>query len=204
MSIATKYKKNRSKPSWIKRHISDQYVKSAIADGYRARSAYKLIEINNKYNILHNARIALDLGCSPGSWLQVLRRYLANDSKIIGVDILDTDFIDGVHIIKGDFTSAIVQQSLDYKFDLILSDMSPNLTGISLIDASNCLSLVGSVIQFAAHHLNNGGKCVIKYFNLAQIDSVLNEIHKLFKRVKIVKPAASRAASAECYLVVFN
>lgn len=196
----------RLKPSsraWIERQLEDPYVHRAQMDGFRSRAAYKLLEIDEKYNILQRQSLIVDLGCAPGGWIQAaLRKKCAT---IIGVDLLPLAPITGAHVIEGDFTDANILSQIralmQGKADLILSDMAPNTTGHADVDHIRIVSLLEHAVQFAFEELKPGGAFVGKIFQGgAQADLLLRLKHG-FQKVVHFKPKASRAESSELYLI---
>ena len=172
MPVATK--KLRSNRAWIERHINDPFVKRSRQEGYRARSVYKLIELNEKEKLIRPGMCVVDLGAAPGSWTQVVREKLAGKDgevrgTIIAMDILPMDPIDGVTFLQGDFREQEVADKLteiigDKQVDLVLSDMAPNLSGIAAADAARCLLLNELALEFCLEHLKDNGVFVTKVF----------------------------------------
>lgn len=209
MPVATK--KLRSNRAWIERHINDPFVKRSRADGYRARSVYKLIELNDKEKLIKPGMTVVDLGAAPGSWTQVVREKLAGKDgevrgKIIAMDILPMDPIDGVTFLQGDFREQEVADQLsaivgDRQVDLVLSDMAPNLSGIAAADAARCLLLNELALEFCLLHLKDKGVFVTKVFQGSGFSQYVETLKKHFKTVLTRKPEASRDSSAEVYMV---
>ena len=209
MPVATK--KLRSNRAWIERHIIDPFVKRSRADGYRARSVYKLIELNDKEKLIKPGMTVVDLGAAPGSWTQVVREKLAGKDgevrgKIIAMDILPMDPIDGVTFLQGDFREQEVADQLsaivgDRQVDLVLSDMAPNLSGIAAADAARCLLLNELALEFCLLHLKDNGVFVTKVFQGSGFSQYVETLKKHFKTVLTRKPEASRDSSAEVYMV---
>ena len=207
MPVATK--KLRSNRAWIERHINDPFVKRSRADGYRARSVYKLIELNDKEKLIKPGMTVVDLGAAPGSWTQVVREKLAGKDgevrgKIIAMDILPMDPIDGVTFLQGDFREQEVADQLsaivgDRQVDLVLSDMAPNLSGIAA--AARCLLLNELALEFCLLHLKDNGVFVTKVFQGSGFSQYVETLKKHFKTVLTRKPEASRDSSAEVYMV---
>jgi 23S rRNA (uridine2552-2'-O)-methyltransferase len=187
-------------------HVNDHYVKSAANAGYRSRAAYKLLEIDQKFNLFKNVKKAVDLGCAPGSWSQVILQKISADSSVVGVDLLEIDPIHNLHFIQGDFTTdeilaQLVEAIGDKVVDLVVSDMAPNLSGIKGVDQARGAHLVELVFEFARDYLVTGGKCVIKVFHGGEFDSLVKQMRSLFNQVVIFKPDASRSKSSETYLL---
>lgn len=209
MPVATK--KLRSNRAWIERHINDPFVKRSRQEGYRARSVYKLIELNEKEKLIRPGMCVVDLGAAPGSWTQVVREKLAGKDgevrgTIIAMDILPMDPIDGVTFLQGDFREQEVADKLteiigDKQVDLVLSDMAPNLSGIAAADAARCLLLNELALEFCLEHLKDNGVFVTKVFQGSGFSQYVETLKKHFKTVLTRKPEASRDTSAEVYMV---
>ena len=191
--------------------MTDPFVKSAAAQGYRARSAFKLSEIDDKDHLLRPGMTVIELGAAPGSWTQVARQRLAGADgrirgRIIALDVLPMDPIAGVVFIQGDFREQEVADRFGAelagaKADLILSDLSPNLSGIAVADAARGLHLLELTLEFALLHLRPGGALLVKAFQGSGFSQFVAELKKHFASVAARKPAASRAESAETYLL---
>jgi 23S rRNA (uridine2552-2'-O)-methyltransferase len=204
-------KKHRSKRAWIQRHVTDPFVKAATAQGYRARSAFKLIEIDDKDHLLRPGLAVVDLGAAPGSWAQVVRQRLAGADghvrgRIVALDLLPMDPLPDVVFIQGDFREQEVADRLaealaGEKVDLVLSDLSPNLSGIAAADAARGMHLLELALEFAAAQLKPGGTLLVKAFQGSGFSQFVAELKKCFSSVSVRKPAASRAESAETYLL---
>ncbi|MCU0952556.1 MAG: RlmE family RNA methyltransferase [Burkholderiaceae bacterium] len=204
-------KKNKSNPQWIRRHVTDPYVKAAAQHGYRSRAAYKLIEIDDKDRLLKPGSVVIDLGAVPGSWTQVVRQRLTGKDgmlkgRIIALDLLPLDPVPEVIFIEGDFrddeVAARLAAALDgAKADLILSDMAPNLSGIAVADAARSSHLCELAIEFAQNHLKPSGVLLIKAFQGSGYSQLVEMLKKTFATVAVRKPSASRAESAETYLL---
>ncbi len=204
-------KKLRSNPAWIKRHINDPFVKQSVRDGYRARSVYKLMEIDDKDKIIKKGMTVVDLGAAPGSWTQIVKERLTGkdgriEGRIIAMDILPMEEISGVTFIQGDFREQEVADELaelvgGERVDVVLSDMAPNLSGIAAADASRCLLLNELALEFAKEHLKPTGSFVCKVFQGSGYSQFVEQCKKTFRRVAARKPEASRTSSAEVYIV---
>jgi 23S rRNA (uridine2552-2'-O)-methyltransferase len=193
-------------------HINDPYVKLAQKEGFRARAAYKLKEIDEQEKLIKPGQVIVDLGCTPGSWAQYTRRKLAGadgggiNGTIIGLDILPMEPIADVQYIQGDFREEEVLTQLDEvlsgrKADLVLSDMAPNLSGISHADAARMEHLIDLAIEFSQLHLKPGGALVVKCFKDMGFTQILEKFRTEFKTVKQIKPKASRDKSSEIFLL---
>lgn len=205
-------KKLRSNPEWIKRHINDPFVKQSVKDGYRARSAYKLTELDDKDKLFKPGMTVVDLGAAPGSWSQVVRQRLTNkktgelEGKIIAMDILPMDPIEGVTFLQGDFREQEVADQLEAllqgeKVDVVVSDMAANLSGVAAADAARCLLLNELALEFAQTNLKPNGTFVCKVFQGSGFSQFVEACKKTFRKVSTRKPEASRTTSAEVYLV---
>lgn len=204
-------KKNKSNPQWIRRHVTDPYVKAAQQHGYRSRAAYKLIEIDDKDHLFKPGAVVIDLGAVPGSWAQVVRERLATKDgqfkgRLIALDILPMDPLPDVQFIQGDFREDEVAAQLatalaGVKADVILSDMAPNLSGIGLADAVRSAHLCELAIEFARQHLKPSGVLLVKAFQGSGYSQLVELLKKTFVTVTVRKPPASRAESAETYLL---
>lgn len=204
-----KTKKNKLVKAWVNQHVNDHYVHLAKKDGYRSRAAYKLLEIDEIDNLFSKVKVIIDLGCAPGSWSQVALKKIGARGLVIGVDILEMIPIPGVRFIQGDFTeietfNELIKEINNEKVDLILSDMSPNLSGIKNIDQAKLAYLVELVLDFAAKHLKTGGNCLIKVFNGLEFNNLIKLARKDFTEVFIRKPNSSRSKSSETYLLCKN
>lgn len=195
--------KDESSKRWIERQLSDPYVQRAKAENYRARAAYKLIEIDEKTGVLGGARRVADLGCAPGGWLQVcLRRGV---KEIVGIDLLPVDPLPGAHVVQGDISEqedvARMMEGLTGPPDLILSDMAANTTGHKQTDSLRTAALVEMALYFATEHLAPGGNFCSKVFQGGATPDTMNQLKHMFRTVKHVKPPASRAGSPELFVV---
>jgi 23S rRNA (uridine2552-2'-O)-methyltransferase len=198
--------RTKSSASWLSRHISDPFVKQAQKDGYRARSAYKLIELNEKDRLIRPGMRIMDLGSAPGGWSQVAGKIVGERGRVLATDILPMDALVNVDFIQGDFTEdVIVQQVLDWlggaKFDLIISDMAPNTTGIDSADAAKSIYLLELALDTVRRTLKSHANFAAKMFQGSGSDQYLKELRAHFEKVMIRKPAASRKESREVYIV---
>lgn len=204
--------KNKSNQNWLHDHINDPYVKLAQKDGFRARAAYKLKEIDEAEKLIKPGQVIVDLGCTPGSWAQYTRRKLSGKEgggitgTIIGLDILPMEPIADVHFIQGDFREDVVLDQLALvlegrKTDLVLSDMAPNLSGIPTADAARMEHLIDLAIEFSQMHLKPGGALLVKCFKDMGFTQMVEKFRTEFKTVKQIKPKASRDKSSEIFLL---
>jgi 23S rRNA (uridine2552-2'-O)-methyltransferase len=190
----------------MSRHLSDPFVKQAQKDGYRSRSAYKLVELNEKDRLIRPGMRLLDLGSAPGGWSQVAGKLVGDKGRVLATDILPMDALRNVDFIQGDFTEElVVQQLLDWlgggKFDLIISDIAPNITGIDSADQASSIYFLELALDTVGKTLKPGATFVAKMFQGAGSDQYLRELRAHFEKVAIRKPAASRKESREVYLV---
>ncbi len=204
--------KNKLNKNWLHDHINDPYVKLAQKEGYRARAAYKLKEIDESEKLIKPGQVIVDLGCTPGSWAQYTRRKLAGadgggiHGTIIGLDMLPMEPIADVQYIQGDFREEEVLAQLDEllegrKADLVLSDMAPNLSGIPTADAARMEHLIDLAIEFSQMHMKPGGALLVKCFKDMGFTQILEKFRTELKTVKQVKPKASRDKSSEIFLL---
>jgi len=212
MKVQTKSKKVNK--AWLNDHVNDPYVKLAQKEGYRARAAYKLKEIDETLRLVKPGQLVVDLGCTPGAWSQYLRRRMAPQGAavgelkgtIIGLDLLPMEPIEGVQYIQGDFRSPEVLAQLEAllqqrQADLVVSDMAPNLSGVSSVDAARVEELVELAIDFCRHHLKPSGSLVAKVFHGSGYNELVQLFRANFQTVKPLKPKASRDRSSETFLI---
>jgi 23S rRNA (uridine2552-2'-O)-methyltransferase len=204
--------KNKINKNWLHDHINDPYVKAAQKDGYRARAAYKLKEIDEDEKLIKPGQVIVDLGCTPGSWGQYTRRKLAGkdgggiNGTMIGLDILPMEPIADMHFIQGDFREQEILDRLaevlqGRKADLVLSDMAPNLSGIATADAARMEDLIDIAIEFAQLHMKPGGALLVKCFKDMGFSQIVEKFRAEFKTVVQKKPKASRDKSSEIFLL---
>lgn len=187
----------KSSKEWLRRHVTDHYVRKARQEGYRSRAAYKLVELNEKHSLFKPGMTVLDLGAAPGGWSQVAAQKVLPAGRVIAIDILEVAPISGVTVLKGDFR----QVSIEERADVVLSDVSPNLSGIPNVDQARLLELALAAIEVCGKILKRDGVFVVKAFHGEAFDELRERLEALFKRVKVVKPSASRGESAETYVV---
>ena len=187
---------------WLRRHVTDPYVRQAKAQGYRSRSAFKLLQIDAKEKILKPGQVVVDLGAAPGGWSQVAVEKVKPAGRVVAIDLLPIAPISGVTALKGDFRSSNLDHALGgAKADVVLSDLSPNLSGIGNVDQARALELITAAIDFCCKVLKPEGVFVLKAFHGEAFDEVLQHLRRTFEKVKVVKPLASRGESAETYVV---
>jgi 23S rRNA (uridine2552-2'-O)-methyltransferase len=192
----------KSSKEWLRRHVSDPYVRKAKEHGYRSRAAFKLLEIDAKERLLRPGHTVVDLGAAPGGWSQVAAAKVRPGGRVIAIDLLPIVPISGVTLLKGDFREQILIRSLEgSKADVVLSDVSPNLSGIGNVDQARALELSGAAIDFCCKTLKPDGVFLVKAFHGEAFDELLARLKRCFAKVKTVKPSASRGESAETYVV---
>jgi 23S rRNA (uridine2552-2'-O)-methyltransferase len=201
----------RSKTSqkWLDRHVNDDYVKRSVKEGYRSRAVYKLLELNDKSQFLKKGQTIVDLGAAPGGWLQVASKIAGEKGLVIGLDLLPIDPIVDVETIEGDFREESVLKKLEntlngQKIDVVLSDMAPNLSGVTAVDQPRAMYLCELALDFALEHLKPGGWLVVKVFQGEGFEAFLKQVRQHFSNVSMKKPKASRPKSREMYLVAGN
>ena len=185
-----------SKP-WLRRHVTDAYVRKAKQQGYRSRAAFKLLEIDAQERLLRPGATVVDLGAAPGGWSQVAAGKVKPGGRVIAVDLLKIAPISGVAALQGDFRQA----SIEAKADVVLSDLSPNLSGIAGVDQARSLELAVAAIDFCRKALKPEGVLLIKAFQGESFDELLARLKRSFGKVKVVKPPASRGESSETYVL---
>lgn len=204
--------KNKVNKNWLHGHINDPYVKLAQKEGYRARAAFKLQEIDEEEKLIRPGQVIVDLGCTPGSWSQYARRKLAGKEgggihgTLIGLDMLPMEPVADVQFIQGDFREQSVLDALEAavsgrKLDLVLSDMAPNLTGIAATDAARVEDVIDLALDFASAHLKPSGCLLVKCFNGSGYSQIIEKFRQTFKTVSSKKPKASRDKSSEIFLL---
>jgi 23S rRNA (uridine2552-2'-O)-methyltransferase len=212
LKIQTKSKKVNK--AWLNDHVNDPYVKMAQKEGYRARAAYKLKEIDEQLGLIRPGQVIVDLGSTPGAWSQYARRRLspqgaavgALDGSLIALDLLPMEPIEGVTFLQGDFREDAVLEQLQEALggrsvDLVMSDMAPNLSGVAAADAARISHLVELAVSFALTHLKPQGVLVTKVFHGSGYSQLVKLFKESFHQVKPIKPKASRDKSSETFLV---
>ena len=197
-------KKGGTSKRWLKEHFDDAYVQRAQREGYRSRACYKLLELNEKDRLIKPGMTVIDLGSAPGGWSQVAAQLVGDHGKVVASDILPMDGLAGVDFIRGDFTEQQVFDSimelLDGELvDLVISDMAPNMSGVSAVDQPQSMYLVELALDMARQVLKPGGNFVAKVFQGEGFDQLLQDMRISFMSVQSRKPAASRARSREIY-----
>ena len=190
----------------MQEHVNDEFVKRAQRDGYRARAAYKLTEVDDKDRLIKPGMTIVDLGSTPGSWSQVAVQRLKGKGRIIGLDLLEMMPIPGVDFIQGDFREASVLEQLENmlggkQIDLVIADMAPNITGISSVDQANVAYLAELALEFSLKWLKPGGNFLVKVFVGSGFEEIMKSMRDGFEKVATRKPKASRDRSSEVYLL---
>lgn len=198
--------KSKSSRRWLAEHFDDQYVKQAQQQGLRSRAAFKLMELDEKYQLLRRGMRVVDLGSAPGSWTQVVQKVLGDSGQIIALDILPMEPLANVFFIEGDFTEeiplALLEEALAGQYvDLVLSDMAPNMSGMGAVDQPRMMYLAELALAFAEKWLEPGGSFVVKVFHGEGFDDFVKHVRSLFDKVQVRKPAASRPRSREVYVL---
>ncbi|MDI1362039.1 23S rRNA (uridine(2552)-2'-O)-methyltransferase RlmE [Methylotenera sp.] len=195
-----------SSKAWIHEHINDEFVKRAQKEGYRARAAYKLTEIDDKDKLIKPGMTIVDLGSTPGSWSQVAVQRLKGQGRIIALDLLEMEAIKGVEFIQGDFRDEailkILEKSLNGKqVDLVIADMAPNMSGITIVDQAGAAYLTELALEFSKEWLKPSGNFLVKVFIGEGFDDIVKNMRTMFDKVVTRKPKASRGRSSEVYLL---
>lgn len=201
--------RSKSSKAWLNEHVNDHYVYLAQKEGYRARAAYKLLEINEKDKLIRPGTILADLGSAPGSWSQVAAQLAGSSGQVFALDILPMDAVEGVSFIQGDFREDAVlaefEQLLDGRpLDLVICDMAPNMSGNAVTDQARSFYLCELALDFAANHLKTGGNFLVKVFQGAGYQEYAAAMREVFASVQTRKPNASRNRSSEIYLLGKN
>jgi len=212
--MKTKTKSKKVNKAWLNDHVNDTYVKLAKSEGFRARAAYKLKEIDEQLNLIRPGDFVIDLGCTPGAWSQYVRRKLSPkgaavgelNGRIIGLDLLHMEPIEGVHFLQGDFREDAVLAELEgllegRKVNVVVSDMAPNLSGNDATDAARIALLVELAVDFTKQHMKPEGALVVKLFHGSGYSELVELFKQTFKSVKSIKPKSSRVKSSETFLV---
>lgn len=207
MAKQSKSKAARKTSAWYQRHVHDAHVKQAQREGKRSRAVFKLTEIIEEHGLaIKRNSVVVDLGCAPGSWSLEIAQRLGPEGLIIGIDLLPLKPIEGVTLIQGDFDSPEGQKSLNEalggrQIDLVVSDMAPEMSGTKLVDQMRMIALNEMTLHFAREHLRSGGDLLMKTFMGEGYDNFRRELGKAFKKVKNIKPEASRKTSSEFFLL---
>lgn len=201
--------RSKSSKAWLNEHVNDHYVHMAQKDGYRARAAYKLLEINEKDKLIKPGTVLADLGSTPGSWSQVAAELAGEKGRVFALDILPMDEIQGVSFIQGDFREETVLAEFEAllgnrPLDLVICDMAPNMSGNAVTDQARSYYLCELALDFAVNHLKPGGNFLVKVFQGAGYQEYMAAMREAFAVVQTRKPQASRNRSSEIYLLAKN
>lgn len=201
--------RTRTSKAWMREHVNDPYVQLAKKEGWRSRAAFKLMEIDDKDKLIHPGGVVVDLGAAPGGWSQVAARRVGDRGRVFAMDILEMQGIGGVEFIQGDFREDEVLHRLEAllggrKADLVMSDMAPNMSGVSVMDQARGMYLAELALEFAKAHLNPGGAFLVKVFQGTDYENFVKNVREVFVTVATRKPKASRDRSAELYLLGRN
>ena len=191
----------KSSKEWLRRHVTDPYVKAARKQGYRSRAAFKLLDIDAKEKLFRPGQIVLDLGAAPGGWSQVAAEKVKPGGRVIAIDLLQIAPISGVTTLQGDFREIDFKHSLATRCDVVLSDVSPNMSGIPNVDQVRWLELAEAAVELCRKVLKPDGVFVVKAFHGEAFDALMKRLKAGFMKVKVVKPPASRGESSETYVV---
>jgi 23S rRNA (uridine2552-2'-O)-methyltransferase len=189
----------KSSKQWLRRHVTDPYVRKAKEQGYRSRAAFKLLELDEKERFLRPGMTVVDLGAAPGGWSQVAAARVRPGGRVIAIDLLPIAPISGVTVHQGDFREKVLLEN--EKADVVLSDVSPNLSGIGNVDQARALELSEAAIDFCCKTLKPDGVFVVKAFQGGAFNELLAHLKRSFGKVKVIKPSASRGESAETYVL---
>jgi 23S rRNA (uridine2552-2'-O)-methyltransferase len=192
--------------AWMQEHLTDEFVKRAQREGYRARSAYKLMEIDDKDKLFKPGMTVVDLGATPGSWSQVVVQLLHGKGRVIALDLLEMQPLSGVEFLQGDFREEDVLKKLEKmlagkKIDLVIADMAPNMSGINLVDQASVAYLAELALEFSLKWLKPEGNFLVKVFVGTGFDDIVRNMKQSFEKVVTRKPKASRDRSSEIYLL---
>ncbi len=198
--------RSKSSREWLDRHLNDEYVKKAQVEGYRSRAVYKLLEIQNRDQLIQPGDVVVDLGAAPGGWSQIVHKIVTPKGAVFALDILPMEAIDGVTFIEGDFRE---QQPFDKlrvalngrDVDLVISDMAPNLSGMATVDQPRSIYLCELALDFAVQTLKPGGNFLTKIFQGEGFDAYMRQLRENFASVITRKPQSSRSKSSEVYLI---
>jgi 23S rRNA (uridine2552-2'-O)-methyltransferase len=198
--------RSKSSKRWLAEHFDDVYVKQAQQRGLRSRSAFKLLELHEKYRLIREGMCVVDLGAAPGGWCQIAREAVGRPGRVIALDLLPMEPLPGVEFIEGDFTEDEALQALEdvlsgQAVDLVLSDMAPNMSGMATTDQAKAMYLAELALEFVRIHLKPGGDFLVKLFQGEGFDEYVREVRPLFDKVQVRKPKASRPRSREVYLL---
>lgn len=198
--------RTKTSKAWMHEHVTDIYVRRARQEGYRSRSAFKLLEILEKDKLVRSGMIVVDLGAAPGGWSQVLAPLIGEKGRVIALDMLEMEPIRNVTFLRGDFSEdnavAALQKELGgRKADLVVSDMAPNISGVGMVDQARSMHLAELALDFTGNFLKPGGVLLVKVFQGAGLDEFRKQLGEVFDSVAVRKPKASRDRSSELFLL---
>ncbi|HEV8645291.1 MAG TPA: SAM-dependent methyltransferase [Burkholderiales bacterium] len=198
--------RTKTSKGWMREHVTDPYVRRAKQEGYRSRAAYKLIEVLEKDKLVRPGMTVVDLGAAPGGWSQVLAPLVGRAGRVIALDVLDMEPIEGVAFIRGDFSETATLERLEKelagrRIDLVISDMAPNISGVGLVDQARSIGLAELALEFAHDRLKPGGSFLVKMFQGSGVEEFRKQLAEAFSTVSVRKPRASRDRSSELYLL---
>ena len=198
--------RTKTSKAWMREHVTDPYVRRAKQEGYRSRAAYKLIEVLEKDKLVRPGMTVVDLGAAPGGWSQVLAPLAGTAGRVIALDVLEMELIEGVAFIRGDFSETATLERLEKelagrRIDLVISDLAPNISGVGLVDQARSIGLAEVALEFARDRLKPGGSFLVKMFQGSGIDEFRKQLAESFTTVAVRKPKASRDRSSELYLL---
>jgi len=192
----------KSSKQWLRRHVTDPYVRKARAQGYRSRAAFKLLELAEKEKLFRPGQLVVDLGAAPGGWSQVAVSKVGPSGRVVAVDLLQIAPITGVTILRKDFRDPAVTEALEgARADVVLSDLAPNLSGIATVDQARAAEMALGAIDFCLRYLKPDGVFLVKLFHGEAFGGVVARLKRAFRQVSVRKPAASRGESAETYVL---
>lgn len=198
--------RTKTSKAWMHEHVTDLYVRRAKQEGYRSRAAYKLIEVLKKDKLVRPGMTVVDLGAAPGGWSQALVPLVGSTGRVIALDVLEMEPIEGVAFIRGDFSETATLERLEKELagrhvDLVISDMAPNISGVGLVDQARSIGLAELALEFARDRLKPGGSFLVKMFQGPGVDEFREQLTETFSTVAVRKPKASRDRSSELYLL---
>ncbi|HYA38021.1 MAG TPA: 23S rRNA (uridine(2552)-2'-O)-methyltransferase RlmE [Candidatus Methylomirabilis sp.] len=198
--------RTKSSQRWLARHSKDEFVKRARTEGARSRAAYKLEEIDRRDHLLHPGMTVVDLGAAPGGWSQYARRRIGDTGRLFALDLLPMEPIAGVEFVRGDFTEVpvldlLMERLAGRRVDLVISDMAPNITGVTAVDQAKSMYIAELALDFADKTLARGGTLLIKIFQGEGFQTLHREMQRRFDKLVTRKPKASRSESREIYLL---
>ena len=199
-------KRTRTSKAWMREHVTDTYVQRAKAQGYRSRASFKLMEIDDRDHIIHPGTTIVDLGAAPGGWSQVAVQRMKGRGRVVALDLLEMEGVHGVQFIQGNFCEEDTLRHLESvlggkRVDLVLSDMAPNISGVSVSDQARMMTLAELALDFCRHWLQPEGVFLVKLFQGHGYEDFVREMRQVFRSVAMRKPEASRDRSAEVYLL---